>query len=204
MTYLFIILSAVKNDNNFYVDHRFIILDLFVCLLPLIVLKEKDYDVNDAMYLLSSTLFLGISFNYLIVIRNMSLLYFLYTIIITIMSDTFAHFWGEKIGRIKLCPKVSPNKTVEGMIGGTIFGTFLGSVFFLTLINTEASVFLVSIMSLAMSIVAQFGDLVFSAIKRYFDVKDFGNIMPGHGGILDRLDSIIFASLVFSYLVSFF
>lgn len=204
MTYLFIILSAVKNDNNFYVDHRFIILDLFVCLLPLIVLKEKDYDVNDAMYLLSSTLFLGISFNYLIVIRNMSLLYFLYTIIITIMSDTFAHFWGEKIGRIKLCPKVSPNKTVEGMIGGTIFGTFLGSVFFLTLINTEASVFLVSIMSLAMSIVAQFGDLVFSAIKRYFDVKDFGNIMPGHGGVLDRLDSIIFASLVFSYLVSFF
>ncbi|MGM9877171.1 MAG: phosphatidate cytidylyltransferase [Bacilli bacterium] len=204
ITYLFIVMSAVKNNDNFYVDHRLIILDIFVCLLPLIVFNKKDYNVNDAIYLLSMTLFLGISFNYLIVIRNMSLVYFLYTILITIMSDTFAYFWGSKIGRIKLFPKVSPNKTLEGMIGGTIFGTFMGSVFFLTFINTEARVFLVIIMSLAMSIVAQFGDLVFSAIKRHFDVKDYGNIMPGHGGVLDRLDSIIFTALVFSYLVSFF
>ena len=120
------------------------------------------------------------------------------------MSDTFAHFFGTKIGRHKLCPKVSPNKTVEGMIGGVFFGTFIGSVFFNTFINTNANLFFVVIISLALSLVAEFGDLVFSSIKRRYGVKDYGNIMPGHGGVLDRLDSILFAILAFSYLVSFF
>ena len=73
-----------------------------------------------------------------------------------------------------------------------------------TFINTNARLFLVIVISLALSIISEFGDLVFSSIKRRYGVKDFGNIMPGHGGVLDRLDSIIFAILAFSYLVSFF
>ena len=100
--------------------------------------------------------------------------------------------------------KISPNKTVEGFIGGVFFGTFLGSVLFLTVISTTANVFLVIVISLILSIISELGDLVFSAIKRKYGVKDYGNIMPGHGGVLDRLDSFIFAILAFSYLVSFF
>ncbi len=204
ITYLFIVMSAIKNKDSFYIDHRFLILDIFVCLLPLVILDNKKYSVEDAMYLLAITLFLSISFNYLIIIRNMNIVYLLYVIIVTVITDTFAHFWGSQIGKIKLCPKVSPNKTVEGMIGGSIFGTFMGSIYFLTFINVDANIYLIIIMSLCMSIIAQFGDLVFSSIKRHFDVKDYGNIMPGHGGVLDRLDSVIFATLIFSYLVSFF
>lgn len=203
VSYLAIVMSAVKKIT-FDLDHRLIILNIFACLIPLIAMERKKYDAEDALVLLAATLFLGISFNFLIVIRNMNLLYLLYVVLITIMSDTFAHFWGSKIGSIKLCPNVSPNKTVEGMVGGTIFGTFIGSAFFLTFINVNASVFLVGVISLCLSLVAQFGDLVFSAIKRKYGVKDYGNIMPGHGGVLDRLDSIIFAILAFSYLVTFF
>ena len=103
-----------------------------------------------------------------------------------------------------MAPNISPNKTIEGMIGGVAFGTFIGAMFFLTFINNDANAFFVVIMSLALSLVAEFGDLVFSAIKRKYGVKDYGNIMPGHGGVLDRLDSIIFTVLAFSYLVSFF
>ena len=103
-----------------------------------------------------------------------------------------------------MCPAISPNKTVEGMIGGVFFGTFIGTVFFTTVINVDARLFLVILISLALSLVAEFGDLVFSSIKRKYGVKDYGNIMPGHGGVLDRLDSIIFAILAFSYLVSLF
>lgn len=204
LTYLAIVMSAISTQGSFSIDYRLFILNMFAFLIPLIAMERKKYDAEDALFILAATLFLGISFNFLIVIRNMSLFYLLYVVLITIMSDTFAHFWGTKIGSVKLCPNVSPNKTVEGMIGGTIFGTFIGAAFFLTFINPNASVLLTGVISLALSLVAQFGDLVFSAIKRRYGVKDYGNIMPGHGGVLDRLDSIIFAILAFSYLVAFF
>ena len=148
--------------------------------------------------------FQDMSFRYLIVIRNIDILYLIYVVLVTIMSDTFAHFFGTKIGRYKLAPDISPNKTVEGLIGGLFFGTFIGGMFFLTFINPEANAFIVMVVSLMLSLIAEFGDLVFSAMKRNYKVKDYGNIMPGHGGVLDRLDSIIFAVLAFSYLVSFF
>ena len=203
LSYLFIVISAM-GSKSFAIDYRLLILDMFVCFLPLIVLDKKDYDAEDALVLVAATLFLGISFNFLIVVRNINLLYLLYVVLVTIMSDTFAHFFGTKIGKVKLCPKVSPNKTVEGMVGGVAFGTFIASMFFLTFINPVANIFYVVVVSLALSIIAEFGDLVFSSIKRRYDVKDYGNIMPGHGGVLDRLDSMLFALLAFTYLVSFF
>lgn len=204
VSYLSIVMSAFFGKTTFNIDYRIILLDIFVCLLPLITFTKKDYDGEDALMLLAITLFLGISFNYLITIRDMDVLYLVYVLLVTMMSDTFAHFFGTKIGRYKLAPNISPNKTIEGMIGGVAFGTFIGAMFFLTFINNDANAFFVVIMSLALSLVAEFGDLVFSAIKRKYGVKDYGNIMPGHGGVLDRLDSIIFTVLAFSYLVSFF
>ncbi len=203
VTYLCLIASSIR-ESYFTLDHRFIILNIFACTLPLIVYDRSKYDSEDSFKLLATVLLLSISFNFMIVIRNMSLYYLLYVITITITSDTFAHFVGTLIGKKKLCPKVSPNKTVEGFIGGVLFGTFLGSVIFLTVISSTANVFLVVIISFILSIISELGDLVFSAIKRKHDVKDYGNIMPGHGGVIDRLDSIIFAILAFSYLVTLF
>ncbi len=202
-TYLCLIASSIR-EYSFVLDHRFIILIIFACTLPLIVYDRNKYDSDDAFKFLATTLFLSIAFNFMIIIRNISLYYLLYVLTITIMSDTFAHFVGTMIGKKKLCSKISPNKTVEGFIGGVFFGTFLGSVLFLTVISSEANIFLVAIISFILSIISELGDLVFSAIKRKYGVKDYGNIMPGHGGVLDRLDSFIFAILAFSYLVSFF
>ena len=196
IAYITIVMSAIKTFNIFNIDYKLLILGIFACLIPLIAMEKRKYDAEDALFLLAIVLFLGISFNFLIVIRNISLYYLLYVVIVTTMSDTFAHFWGSKIGRIKLCPNVSPNKTVEGMVGGTIFGTFLAGAFFLTFINTNANIFLVGVISLALSLVAQFGDLVFSAIKRRYGVKDYGNIIPGHGGIMDRVDGLLFVGIV--------
>ena len=204
VAYLCIALSSVNTYGNFEVDYRLIIMLILVVFLPLITIKKQKYDCEDAFYLFTTALFLGMAFNFLIVLRNMNVFYLVYVATITIMSDTFAHFFGTKIGKIKLCPTVSPNKTVEGMIGGTVFGTFTGSVVFLTLVNQQANWFFVVLISITLSLIAQFGDLVFSSIKRKYGIKDYGNIMPGHGGVLDRLDSIIFATLAFSYLVSFF
>ena len=128
----------------------------------------------------------------------MGLRVIVYLFMITIMTDTFAYFTGRLIGKHKLLESVSPNKTWEGFFGGLLVATFSSTVFYLTVINPNASLLVVVLFTLLLSIIGQFGDLFFSAIKRYYKVKDFSNIMPGHGGILDRLDSIIFVMIAFS------
>lgn len=200
LCFMSFILTCI-NVTDFIIDTWIFVLIPLVLLTPLLFYgKSKEYDANDAFYLIASTMFLGIAFRYLIVIRTMNIHFIIYLLMVTIMTDTFAHFFGTKLGRVKLCPYVSPNKTVEGMAGGTFFGTFIASIYYLTFINASANALLVIAVSLLLSLVAQVGDLVFSAIKRKYDVKDYGNIMPGHGGVLDRLDSLIFAMLVFSLL----
>ena len=87
-------------------------------------------------------------------------------------------------------PKISPNKTVEGSIGGSILGTIIPIVF-LIIIGKEITMTIV-VETFLLTIIGQIGDLYFSSIKRHYDIKDFSNLIPGHGGILDRLDSILF------------
>lgn len=201
VTYLMIVLDNVVNSNIFLIDYRVLAIDVFVLMLPIIFYNRKKYNVNDALYLIGSSIFLGITFNFLMIFRNIDINYLIYILLITIMTDTFAHFFGTKIGKYKLCPSVSPNKTIEGAVGGAIMGTFISSVFYLTVFGGKALI--VVLISLMLSIVAQCGDLVFSAIKREYDVKDFGKIMPGHGGVLDRFDSLLFSILIFSIVVSY-
>ena len=106
------------------------------------------------------------------------------------------------IGKHKLLEEISPKKTWEGTIGGTIIGTFVSTVFYVTVINPNINLGIIILVSLFLSIIGQFGDLVFSAIKRYYGKKDFSNIMPGHGGVLDRLDSLIFVLLGFTFFIT--
>ena len=146
---------------------------------------------------MSSTLFLAISFNTFILIENMGVVYIIYIALITVMTDTFAYAGGSLIGRHKLCPKISPNKTVEGAVIGSLVGTIIPVMFYSLIITTNENILVVVLITLLLSVIGQLGDLVFSSIKRYYKVKDYSNIIPGHGGILDRLDSLIFVALTF-------
>ncbi len=107
-------------------------------------------------------------------------------------TDTFAYFSGMLFGKRKLCPEISPKKTIAGAIGGTIFGTAAGIAVFA--FNGLDLTF--ALCALPLSIISQLGDLGASVIKRRFGVKDYGKIFPGHGGVLDRFDSIIPVSIV--------
>ena len=120
-------------------------------------------------------------------------LYIIFVLMTAFITDICAMQAGKYFGKHKLT-KISPNKTIEGSIGGIvgamivcgIFGLFIGAPFlFMTLIGAVCSIF------------AQLGDLFASAIKRYCGIKDFSNLIPGHGGILDRFDSVIFVSVAF-------
>ena len=122
--------------------------------------------------------------------------------IITIITDTFALITGKCIGKHKLSPTISPNKTIEGLIGGTVMGVFVASIFYVTAIDPHVQIIQLLIVTTSLSLIGQLGDLAFSQIKRYYNVKDFSNFIPGHGGVLDRLDSIIFVVLMYTLFIT--
>lgn len=126
---------------------------------------------------------------------NEGIILLLYGAIGAFATDVFAYLIGRKFGKNKLCPDISPNKTVEGSIGGLI-GTIIVTITYTLIINyifkTNYNIYYSVLVGIISSIAGQLGDLTASAIKRYTKIKDFGKLIPGHGGILDRFDSIIF------------
>ncbi len=125
--------------------------------------------------------------------------------VVCAFTDIFALFSGMLFGKHKLAPKVSPKKTVEGAIGGLVCCTvaMLGYCLILEGWQNVTSTYLVFIAPL-LSVVAQIGDLVLSAVKRKFEIKDYGKIFPGHGGVLDRFDSVIAVSIFLAFVNTFF
>jgi len=203
LLFVIVMLSTNCMSKTFFIDFKVILLTFMFMLAPLVFYNKKNYNINDAMFLIASILFLGIAFNILIVLRNISIINIIYIALITVLTDTFAHFWGTHIGKHKLCPKVSPNKTIEGFIGGTLMGTIIGTLYYITVFNYN-NLFLIIFMILLLSLIGQLGDLIFSAIKRKYEIKDFGNVMPGHGGVLDRLDSILFVCIAYTFILTIF
>lgn len=185
----------------FGVTYKGIALTLITMLIPAVLDKNEKYTMKDAFFMVGVIILLGTVFNVFILLRALSLYHVLYLMIIAIMTDTFAMLIGCLIGRHKLIPEVSPKKSWEGSIAGSLVGSIIAIIFYSNLIG-QFSLGLV-IVTILLSVVGQFGDLVFSKIKRENKIKDFSNIMPGHGGILDRLDSLILISLAYIVLCSF-
>ena len=116
--------------------------------------------------------------------------------VISITCDSGAYFAGVTIGKHKLAPRVSPNKTLEGSAGGFLCGTLCTMLYgwILTFSGYQVNFILLACYGFLGSLVCQIGDLSFSVIKRLVGIKDYGNIIPGHGGVLDRFDSAIFVA----------
>ncbi len=195
---LLILDNFVERATYFGVSYERIILSLIFLTLPTVYYQDK-YSTKDAFYLLGITLFLGITFNLFIIARNRSLMLFIYLLSIPILTDTFAYIFGKAFGKNKLCPKISPNKTWEGSFAGFFAGTIGGVIIYSLLVKPFS--FKIVLVTAILSVVGQIGDLFMSKIKRENAIKDFSNIMPGHGGILDRLDSFIFVILTYFLLM---
>ncbi len=121
------------------------------------------------------------------------------------VTDTMAYFTGRLLGKHKLCPKISPKKTIEGSIGGTVFCAL--SFLLYGFIAQKAgglspNYVMLGISGLVLSVISQFGDLAASLIKREHGVKDYGKIMPGHGGVMDRFDSILAVAPVLLFIAA--
>lgn len=182
-----------------------------ICMLILLSLPvfSRKYNFTGAGATLLGIIYIPTFFSYLYLIRSIptygiGLIWFVF--IISWLSDTSAYYSGRAFGRTKLCPEVSPHKTVEGAIGGLI-GSTLGCIVYggilkyFSVINIPL-IHLV-IMGITGSMISVLGDLSASSIKRNVGAKDFGNIIPGHGGILDRFDSILFVAPLVYYYITF-
>jgi phosphatidate cytidylyltransferase len=165
--------------------------------------KKLFWATNPFAYLIRSIVYVGIMSCFMFLVRNLpnGVYYFLFLIGVVAVNDTFAYLIGLPFGRHKLLPTVSPKKSIEGAIGA-LLGAVLMSVCLQSLI--KATIFEAIALGIVLSLLAQLGDLVESLLKRELQVKDSGTVFPGHGGVLDRLDSFILTFPVFYYFVIYF
>ena len=137
------------------------------------------------------------------------LLYVLFTLVIPWMSDTGAYFTGTLCGKHKLCPKISPKKTIEGLIGGVIVsvGLTVLTAWLYAKFGAQGDLTVnwlyVALTALVLAPISVFGDLFASIIKRQTGIKDYGNLMPGHGGVMDRFDSVLPTAALLYVIVQF-
>ena len=206
-------LSAYLGNSEYTL--AIILLTILIAFVKLIFFNST-FSIVECCITITSILYIGITFSHLILLRlimpnefiatplgNISagLFYFTLPLIGTWINDIAAYFVGSAIGKNKLCPQISPNKSVEGAIGG-----ILVSIAAVVLIGISCGISPrhLIIIGILTSLFAILGDLVESALKRFCEAKDSGSILPGHGGILDRFDALMFSVPVVYYYIKFF
>lgn len=136
-------------------------------------------------------MYVVLGFHYMMELNGTYLVWLIY--ILSFMTDIFAYFVGRAFGKHKLCPTISPNKTIEGAVGGLIGALIIASLYFGFIgepISISTCIFFIIV-----SIFSMFGDLFASKMKREYGIKDYGKIFPGHGGVMDRFDSLLFVAI---------
>ncbi len=194
---LMVLVMVFLNLNDLFL--ALIISTLVLMSLPIFFEWFLPFDTG---YLLSMVLLFSAALKAILLIQGLGNLVMVYMLVVTYMTDTAAYFSGYLFGKHKLNERISPKKTVEGAFGGWLVSFGLSTLYaYLLIESVDFNVMLIA--SAILPIVAQFGDLSLSAIKRYFGVKDFGTIFPAHGGVLDRIDSLLFVLVSFYVLYSF-
>ena len=159
--------------------------------------REIKSAASDAATLFFGMLYVPLLLGFLVLLRNQpdGLGWIMMILLIVMSGDSAAYFIGCRFGKNKLYPSVSPNKSIEGAVGG-LFGSAIGAIVCKLVFLPGISIFAAVVAAVLIGSTGQVGDLFESLLKRSFGVKDSGTIIPGHGGILDRLDSILFAAPV--------
>ena len=178
------------------------------------VFGNKTVTVTDAGLLFAISFYIIAAFTSIVYVHDYiqgGEYIYLLTFICAWVTDIFAYFTGRFLGKHKLIPAVSPKKTVEGAIGGVVFCVgavvlfgFIIEKFFNPDGLFSANYLVLAISGVFISVVSQIGDLIMSVIKRHYGIKDYGKLFPGHGGILDRFDSVLAVSLLLAVICTYF
>lgn len=201
----FYVLVLITTRYN--VQARWLLAGLFVLILinAFFLVVVDSFKANDFGNQLLTVFYGSLGFAAFAFLRHTSLHLMIYLLMTAMVTDTFAYFFGVRFGKHKLAPKVSPKKSMEGAIAGLIFGGGISALYaiLLPVFRVEVPIWAIFLISFFLSFVAQLGDLVASKLKRSFNAKDFSNLFPGHGGVLDRFDSSLFAALYLLMILGF-
>jgi len=173
---------------------------IVIPLIWLLFRSSKDQAFNNWAWTIAGILYIGMLFSYWIAIRGLESgrEWVLCGILIVCVNDISAFFTGRAWGKHSLAPSISPAKTWEGAIGG-LLGSIIGSFIVIIAFSLPLNYWQIALLGFTISVLAQLGDLVESLLKRNTGTKDSGKLMPGHGGILDRADSILFSGFAIYY-----
>ena len=180
--------------NNYYYIYSITLIILFILNNTIKANNKFSHSTKNIL----SIMFANNICSYILLIINSNKDIFLYVILICSVSDSCAFVFGKLFGKHKLAKNISPGKTIEGAIGGFVSSVLIGTA--VSLIWTQVNTLIIIIYNCIFAFTAQFGDLTFSKIKRNRNIKDYGSILPGHGGLVDRVDSSLF-SFVASYFI---
>lgn len=186
-------------DGGFRSLAEMLVLGVMAIFLILVLTKRKGEDGIRTVYAL---IYPGLFYAFLlaiICIEDVMAARFMFLLVFVgaTLTDTFAYFGGTLFGKHKLVPEISPKKTVEGAVIGGVFGllgVFITGTLFQQYFGLSLPIYMYAILGLLLSVLSQVGDLTASIVKRQFGVKDYSSIMGAHGGLMDRLDSVIFIS----------
>jgi phosphatidate cytidylyltransferase len=195
--YLLFLVLSYSSIYNDYMPLFLLIIELLFVIYTVITYPRVQ--ITDVALTMTTAVYLGWMLHYAQAISYFSeaFLIILLVLLLTWASDVGGYFFGRRWGKHKLVPLLSPKKTWEGAIGATALPVIIAGLFFYCYPVSSLSIYL--LMGLIAGIMAQFGDLFMSAIKRFFKVKDSGHILPGHGRVLDRFDSFLLVAPVVYY-----
>ena len=189
--------------------YLFSILFVFFAVMIIYVLTFPRYKVHQAVGAVFAFIYAPVMLSFIYLLRLYENGDFLVWMpFVAWVCDSFAYLTGRAFGKHKMTPVLSPHKTIEGGIGGVFFAMIAGAIFGFIMVKVKgvenAVIFQFMCITLVAGIISQLGDLAASAIKRDRDIKDYGSLIPGHGGIMDRFDSVIFVTPFIYGLVVFF
>ena len=189
-------------------EWAFLMTILLVTVGASMLVVSPKFSADNFGQLLVTVLYPALGFGAIFGLRSFSLYNIGFLFMVTIFTDVFAYFVGVRFGKHRLAVHISPKKSIEGSIGGTVVATILTVVYLLVfkienIGDIQINIFTSIALIILISIIGQIGDLVASKLKRSFEIKDFSNIFPGHGGVMDRFDSAIFAAMVLMLISKF-